>query len=228
MLPEALRLVETSKTKSAQLYIRHAESVGNLLRLTTSSRMIPLSPSGVRKARRLRDYASKILLAGDWHLYSSSMARSVQTMKAITGNNHRIIIDSRLNETNGGVASNVPRILFDVFYPTFFEKQKALGTPYPGGESHLDMVKRVASFLMEKSTLRNLFACTHHGTIAAIIYSHFNDILPCSFEELNLAHGIENLDGLVSVGERGSPPRERKLYSLRTQYESYSIKRYSS
>ena len=96
-------------------------------------------------------------------VYTSGLIRSQETAKILGFDKY--LVDERLNEMDFGDFKG--KSIFEVRedYKNFFEQEKEayFDLPYPNGESRRDVIKRLSSFLDEKSNNDKNILCISHG-----------------------------------------------------------------
>jgi hypothetical protein len=77
-------------------------------------------------------------------IFSSDLGRAVETVEvAFTGSDIPVHLDARLRECNYGEWNGMPVARLAA------ERRRRIREPFPGGESYLDVVDRVADFLAD-------------------------------------------------------------------------------
>jgi 2,3-bisphosphoglycerate-dependent phosphoglycerate mutase len=98
-----------------------------------------LSPLGRRQAKDLGERRAEEEIVA---VFSSDLARAAETARiAFGGRGLPIFLDWRLRECNYGMLNGTAVARLEV------ERTKHVADPYAGGESYLDVVARVRSFL---------------------------------------------------------------------------------
>lgn len=121
-------------------FIRHGETMANIDGILTGTLETDLSPTGIKSAENLG-----LELKEDFdYYYCSPLRRTWQTLIAIKGKNVTFTIDDRLIEVYSGLwqgkyKNELPSEEYELY-------KKGLLNP-PGGESLLDVDKRIKSFL---------------------------------------------------------------------------------
>ncbi len=161
------------------LYIvRHGTTEYNALRRIQGQIDTPLTDEGYKNAFIVADRFRDINVKFD-HIYSSDLGRAFITAHVIAerlGLENRVIRERRLREKNYGALTGKP-IDEMIKIPGF--KGNAHFVP-DGGESFLDMQKRVTSFIKELERRHNdktALIVTHAGCIKSII-GYFKNIVP--------------------------------------------------
>ena len=81
-------------------------------------------------------------------------------------------IDERLHEVDFGIFEGMP-----IDTKEFYDVKYHLGMRYPGGETYLEVIHRVYSFLDDlKKTNYNCVLLVCHGAILRAINSYFHDM----------------------------------------------------
>jgi alpha-ribazole phosphatase/probable phosphoglycerate mutase len=118
-----------------------------------------LSPLGRRQARELGDRRAEDELVA---VFCSDLGRAVETAEiAFGGRGLPIFHDWRLRECNYGMLNGTAVARLEV------ERTKHVLDPYSGGESYLDVVARVRSFLQDLTTRyadRRIMVIGHSAT----------------------------------------------------------------
>jgi broad specificity phosphatase PhoE len=84
-------------------------------------------------------------------VYVSDLERARETARiAFTGDPTPIIEDARLRECNYGLLNGMPRSRLEV------ERARHIDVPWPGGESYLDVERRMRDFLSELAVRRDV------------------------------------------------------------------------
>lgn len=123
------------------IFESHATTLDNRDGLASGWFDVELSELGREQAVDLgRRYANDAQIAV---IFCSDLQRSFKTAEIAFGNKHPIIRDPRLRECDYGTMTRAPKTEVDAW------KERALTTPFPGGESYIDATNRMQSFLSE-------------------------------------------------------------------------------
>lgn len=153
------------------LYVtRHGETDYNVKDLVCGISEAKLTEKGIEQANRLAHSLQKINYK---YLYVSPLQRAIDTAKYADIHNLNFIVEPRLKEINFGKYEGVHRKCKE-----FLSNKNNLAYRYPGGESFIELCKRVYGFLDEiKEQATNddvLLVC--HGAVCRAIHSYFNDM----------------------------------------------------
>lgn len=161
------------------LYIvRHGTTEYNTLKRIQGQIDTPLTDLGYKNAFIVADRFREMDVKFD-HIYSSDLGRAFITAHVIAERldlENRVVRERRLREKNYGAVTGKP-IDEVIKIPGF--KGDAHFVP-DGGESFLDMQKRVISFIKELESRHNdktALIVTHSGCIKSII-GYFMNIVP--------------------------------------------------
>jgi broad specificity phosphatase PhoE len=153
------------------LLIRHGESTGNAAAAAANAAGaeaividlrdadVPLSPVGIQQAEALSVGLRPLLDGRPLLLWSSPYVRAVQTADvafAAAGSPQPIAVDERLRDRELGVLDLLTTRGVANRYPIEAERRRWLGKFYhrpPGGESWVDVVLRLRSFLRDLEVL---------------------------------------------------------------------------
>lgn len=113
-------------------------------------------------------------------VYVSPLKRAVDTARILTDNQYDLVLDSRIQEINFGMFEGMHRDTKE-----FQETKYHLGVHYKNGESFLEVVHRVYSFLddLKNKSYDNVLVVCHGGIIRAI-HSYFNDVTNDEFYKM--------------------------------------------
>lgn len=148
------------------ILIRHGISKANEACLVTGKPDDILSVRGEKQVDRLNSWLKLAGLNLDI-CFTSHWKRAKQTAYRICPEANWSI-DPRLGETNAGEVANWKLSHFISKYPDFYSSPE---NEYPGGESHIDLNKRVIEWLYYAvgTGYSNLAAVTHSGPISCIL-----------------------------------------------------------
>lgn len=101
-----------------------------------------LSDEGIKRIKELL----KLISDDSFEVvFPSDLKRAVDSATIAFGKTHKIIPDKRLREANYGDLDGTPK--------TFKKNMRGyISSPYPNGESYLNVEKRIREFLEEKKT----------------------------------------------------------------------------
>lgn len=149
--------------------VRHGETTYNVEDRICGISNVELTNLGRKQAKEAHMKLKDISFD---KVYVSPLKRAIDTALLLTDNQYELIIDQRIEEINFGVFEGMPRETKE-----FQETKYNLGIHYKNGESFLEVVHRVYSFLDElKSTSYNNVLVVCHGGIIRAIHSYFNDV----------------------------------------------------
>ncbi|WP_285959124.1 histidine phosphatase family protein [Thomasclavelia spiroformis] len=153
------------------LYItRHGETDYNIKELVCGISEAMLSDKGIKQAQKLADLLRNI----DYKfLYVSPLQRAIDTANYANVYQVEMIIEPRIREFNFGKCEGVYRR-----DEKFLEIKHNLAYRYPGGESFVELCKRVYEFLDEikQQAIENDVLLVCHGGVCRAIHSYFNDM----------------------------------------------------
>jgi broad specificity phosphatase PhoE len=146
--------------------VRHGLSMANMAGLVTGTPEDTLSPEGVTQARRTGELFKRLSLRGD-HYLTSHFRRAQQTASLVLPD-ASFEVDSRLGETNAGAVAELTLSRFLEEWPDFYQDNS---NTYPGGESHMDLNRRVLDWLAEARARHTgqVVVVTHAGPIACLL-----------------------------------------------------------
>jgi alpha-ribazole phosphatase len=127
--------------------IRHGQSVGNQTKIF--GRDFELTDQGVSEARWLRDFLSARSIET---IYSSPLARAMQTAEIIASGNHRKIVEvNALREVDYGDLEGRPYREAEQLCPAVLSEDAStlIAAGYPNGETHNQVWDRVNSWLTQ-------------------------------------------------------------------------------
>lgn len=162
--------------------VRHGLSAANVAGLVTGTPADRLVKRGEAQAEALRVWLRDAGVVPE-AFYVSHWGRARQTAEMLFPE-APWEEDSRLGETQAGTVAEQPLTEFLVSWPDFYSSH---ANPYPGGESHLDLNRRVLSFWTELtgSDLSAVMLVSHSGPISCILQhvlgmgmGHFPIFLP--------------------------------------------------
>lgn len=155
--------------------VRHGLSAANVAGLVTGTPTDRLVEQGVVQAEALRNWLRDARVMPK-AFYVSHWGRARQTAEVLFPN-VPWQEEGRLGETEAGTAAEQPLPEFLASWPDFYALNS---NSYPGGESHLDLNRRVLSFWHELGScgLSSVMLVSHSGPIACIL----QDVLGVSME----------------------------------------------
>lgn len=130
----------------------------------------PLSDKGFEDARHIAACFESIPLE---KIIVSEYMRTQQTAAPVAEiKGLRPVIDSRVNEINGGFCKQMTTAQIAAAYPDFWRdfNSRLIDARYPGGESGADVKRRQDSFLNDmKQEKGNVLVVTHDGFIRLLL-----------------------------------------------------------
>lgn len=161
-----------------KLYVvRHGETTYNV-----ENRICGISDVELTDLGRIQAEEAFIKLK-DIHfdkVYVSPLKRAVDTARIITDKRYKLIIEKRIEEINFGIFEGMSRDTQE-----FQQTKYNLGVHYQEGETFLNVVHRVYSFLDDLKVMdysNVLIVC--HGGIMRAIHSYFNDMTNDDFYQM--------------------------------------------
>jgi len=146
--------------------VRHGLSAANVAGLVTGTSLDGLVAQGVAQAEALRAFLRDAGVIPE-AFYVSHWGRARQTAELLfpEASWHE---DPRLGETQAGTVAEQPLPQFLADWPDFYSSN---ANTYPGGESHLDLNRRVLTFWHElcQCGLSSVMAVSHSGPISCIL-----------------------------------------------------------
>jgi broad specificity phosphatase PhoE len=194
------------------LYLfRHGKSLANTARLVTGTRTDTLADEGRSQAEAMQRWLGQAGLAAD-HYFTSTWQRAQETAQLMFPH-AEWQIDARLGETDAGSVADWPLAKFVNQYPDFYSNN---ATPYPDGESHEDLNRRVIDWLnMMLARLPSdskIAVVAHSGPIACLV-QHALDIGMQRFPALLPSHASLTVIE-YSAGGPGSYEARLRGFSL--------------
>lgn len=136
-------------------YFVHSVTTDNEAGLATGWLPGELSTEGVKRARAVAD----VLQSQEFDaVFCSDLSRAMKSTELFFSGRFPVFVDWRLRECNYGDLDGTPAREFKKD-----REQEYIETAYPGGESYLDVEKRVRSFLRDTG---DLFADKHIAIVA--------------------------------------------------------------
>ena len=150
---------------------RHGESLYNLENKIGGNS--DLSNNGLLYSKKLGLYMNKTIKK--YELYCSTLIRTINTSKELTTNIH---ICKCLDEINAGICEHKTFEEVEKIYPEEFIKRKydKLNYRYPSGESYLDLIERLRTFVFDIENNNNIVIIVAHQAILRVIYGFFMGI----------------------------------------------------
>lgn len=150
---------------------RHGESLYNLENKIGGNS--DLSNNGLLYSKKLALYMNKTVKK--YELYCSTLIRTINTSKELTTNIH---ICKCLDEINAGICEHKTFEEVEKIYPEEFIKRKndKLNYRYPSGESYLDLIERLRTFVFDIENNNNIVIIVAHQAILRVIYGFFMGI----------------------------------------------------
>jgi probable phosphoglycerate mutase len=193
------------------LYLfRHGKSHANAARLVTGTRMDTLVDEGRSQAEAMQRWLGQAELTADRY-FTSTWQRAQETARLMFPH-AEWQIDARLGETDAGSVAEWPLAEFVGQYPDFYSNNS---TPYPGGESHEDLNRRVIDWLDEmlaRSSDTKIVVVAHSGPIACLL-QHALDIGMERFPALLPSHASLTVIEYSATGT-GSHDARLRSFSL--------------
>ena len=141
------------------IFVRHGLTMANIEK-KYSTPETKLEESGLYILDKTKEHLKNYEID---EVYTSGLIRSQETAKILGFDKY--LVDERLNEMDFGDFKG--KSIFEVRedYKNFFEQEKEsyFDLPYPNGESRRDVIKRLSSFLDEKSNNDKNILCISHG-----------------------------------------------------------------
>lgn len=153
-----------------KLYVvRHGETTYNVENRICGVSQAQLTELGRKQAKEAGEKLKDLTFD---HVYVSPLKRAIDTAKLLTDDKYPLIIDQRIEEINFGIYEGMPRDT-----KAFQETKYHLGKHYLQGETFLNVIHRVYSFLdeLKQSHDQNVLIVCHGGIIRAI-HSYFFDM----------------------------------------------------
>jgi len=150
---------------------RHGESLYNLENKIGGNS--DLSNNGLLYSKKLGLYMNKTIKK--YELYCSTLIRTINTSKELTTNIH---ICKCLDEINAGICEHKTFEEVEKIYSEEFIKRKydKLNYRYPSGESYLDLIERLRTFVFDIENNNNIVIIVAHQAILRVIYGFFMGI----------------------------------------------------
>ena len=168
-------------------FVRHGQTMGNVLKLNQGWGETPITEVGEEQARQTRDLISHIKFD---RVYSSDLVRTRQTCEIVFPDRDDVIFDERLREVNNTCLLGVPHSeLIEKYGEAHKERHANYAFDFYGGEGREHFKARVADFLRDMEELAKSGECervavvTHGGVIhsmESVIYGY----LPTSYNSL--------------------------------------------
>lgn len=189
------------------LYLfRHGKSHANTARLVTGTPADTLVDEGRHQAEAMQRWLDQVQLDAD-HFFTSTWQRAQETARLMFPR-AEWRIDARLGETDAGSVAELPLAEFVARQPAFYGNN---ATPYPGGESHEDLNRRVMNWLDEllaqHAADAKIVVVAHSGPIACLI-QHALGIGMERFPALLPAHASLTI---IEYSDKGANARKATL-----------------
>jgi len=166
--------------------IRHGQSKGNVE--SDKKNIIhgqkdesPLTKTGIRQIKKITNFINKKRIKIDI-IITSPQKRALESAKIIKNNLKQPIlfkVDDRLKDQDFGEFEGRSWYEIKEQYRSFFVlyQKNSLKTPWPKGESKIDIIKRLSSFLknIKKIKQKNIIVITHEEIIRIILALIFKD-----------------------------------------------------
>ena len=156
--------------------VRHGESLANINHEVTGSLHSPLTENGRSQARNLGSFLRNKLQLTPTKLITSSMTRAIETSELLDYSLPILKLPD-LNETDAGKVATWRRKDFDEKFSDFwtpFDPHRK----FPGGESHMDLYRRVTDCTQDILTRAapddKILIVAHQGTVSAIMHHYYN------------------------------------------------------
>lgn len=149
---------------------RHGETNYNVKEFVCGISEAKLTAKGIEQATLLGKKLEKI----DYkYLYVSPLQRAIDTANLANIHQIEMQIEPRIMEFNFGKCEGVYRK-----DSVFLNVKRNLAYRYPGGESFVELCKRVYEFLDEikEQAIANDVLLVCHGGVCRAIHSYFNDM----------------------------------------------------
>ena len=133
-----------------------------------------LSPRGLQYAKCLADYVNGTLNeSNDLTLWTSCLKRTIQTARGIRTPQEQL---AELNELDSGVCEGMSYEEIADRFPVEFaaRDQDKFNYRYPGGESYLDLLRRVQPVLLRLQKLGNVLVIAHQAVLRCLIGALLN------------------------------------------------------
>ena len=153
------------------LYItRHGETDYNVKNLVCGISDARLTEKGIEQAKKL---AVSLQSVNYRYLYVSPLQRAVDTANLANVRQLEMIVEPRIIEINFGKYEGIHRK-----DEGFLNNKHNLAFRYPGGESFIELCKRVYEFLDEikNQAVDNDVLLVCHGAVCRAVHSYFNDM----------------------------------------------------
>ena len=150
--------------------IRHGQTDYNIKDLVCGISDAQLSEKGIEQAKKVANSLKEINYD---YLYVSPLQRALDTANYANVHQIELIVEPRIQEINFGIYEGVHRS-----NKGFLANKRDLAFRYPGGESFIELCKRVYEFLdeIEERAKNNDVLLVCHGAVCRAINSYFNDM----------------------------------------------------
>ncbi len=190
--------------------LRHAQTGDNIVkRYTGGNDKVGINREGVKQVRAIISFLKKEEIKT---IYSSPYRRCLETARLI--NKYlkvKLVTEERLREVNYGKWQGLTSAEVKMMYPEEFAargKNPALVAP-PGGETLLQMQKRVTRIIEEIVCSRKDSLIVTHGSCIRSVLMHFQNIGLEKFWEYGQTNRIPNCSWWEVSFVPGKPRPER-------------------
>lgn len=214
--------------------VRHAESMGNISGVLSSTTDFALTEKGKCQARRAGEVLRRELSGGNVAAYCSPQMRAKQTLSEILNcleqSSVAVTESIDLREMDLGILEGMPFEEQERNYPQVDLARGLSVLQAPGGESYPEIRRRVLRFLEQYGpsfdNQENVIICSHGITLRVLT----NLLLQRPDEDVNILNWMENTAITILESEKGAPfvPRcinnYAHLQDLRTaNYEQWGL-----
>ena len=183
-------LLNTNINRKKIYLTRHGESLYNLENKIGGNSN--LSKQGQLYSEKLSSYVYDNI--ENYKVYCSTLIRTINTAKKITED---INICKCLDEINAGICEHKTFEEVEKEYPEEFNKRKynKLNYRYPSGESYIDLIDRLRTFVYDIENNSNIVIIVAHQAILRVIYGFYMGINIEDIPHINIPlHTIIELD----------------------------------
>ena len=185
---------------------RHGKSHANKAGLVTGTRADTLVDEGRSQAEAMQRWLGHTTLEAD-HYFTSTWQRAQETARLMFPH-AEWRSDPRLGETDAGSVAEWPLAEFVGQYPDFYSNN---ATPYPDGESHEDLNRRVIGWLDDMLARHpsdaKIVVVAHSGPIACLL-QHALDIGMERFPAMLPSHASLTV---IEYSETGAGSHQARL-----------------
>lgn len=174
-------LLNTNINRKKIYLTRHGESLYNLENKIGGNS--DLSTNGKAYSQNLSSYISKSF--DEVKVYCSTLIRAINTATHITEN---INICKCLDEINAGICEHKTFEEVEKLYPEEFNKRKQdkLNYRYPSGESYIDLIDRLRTFVYDIENNNNMVIIVAHQAILRVVYGFFMGVNIQNIPHINI------------------------------------------